>query len=85
MMPISVSRRNDRFYWKYDELGVSNMKSGYTESIKMAKPAKFNQQNGGECSKTNQDMNCWTFLWKLNVKHDQTLRMEMSQQCTPSQ
>ncbi|KAL3527944.1 hypothetical protein ACH5RR_012600 [Cinchona calisaya] len=68
-IPISLTRKTDRWYWNYSSSGVYTVNSTY-KALKTQEGASKRKHRGDEeTSRSNEQAILWKFTWGLNVKH----------------
>lgn len=68
-IPITLIRKPDWFYQKYDATSNYTVMTGYNEPKKIESSQIKRNTNKGEGSKENQLAKYWNFLQKLQLKH----------------
>lgn len=58
-IPLSKNQHADRLIWVAPHKGIFTMRSAFHMEVERKK------QQGGESSKTNEKMELWKDLWKL--------------------
>ncbi|KAL3534566.1 hypothetical protein ACH5RR_003027 [Cinchona calisaya] len=66
---ISLTRRNDRWFWPHAPSGNYSVQSGYKVLKRRQEEQAKKPVRGTESSRNNQQAEVWNFTWNAKVKH----------------
>ena len=68
-MPLSVFKRQDRFFWCFLKSGTYTVKTSYAKAIQASSKDKRKQKLEEETRWEIRKHSIWKQLWNLNLKH----------------
>ncbi|XP_027099102.2 uncharacterized protein [Coffea arabica] len=68
-IPLSVFKRQDRYFWNFAKSGIYTVKTGYARAMQASSTVNSRQKLKGETSREIRKHSVWKQLWNLNLKH----------------
>ena len=67
-MPLSLFKRQDRFFWSFSKSGVYTVRTGYANAVQERSDERRRESIEEETSWEIRKHSIWKQLWKLNLK-----------------